>query len=121
MRYINKILQNTRTLYDYFVNFVIGVVSAFTPSWRTFKHSLFNLTPAERVIKSRNAYIARVSPDGQVMVIAMNQKLAAHNRVMFYSLAQSAVAVIADLMGCGAKLNASSNAPSGRLVTLVSF
>ena len=92
----------------------LGLESSFTPAWRTFKHSLYNLTPAERVIKSRKAYIARVSPDGQIMVIAMNQKFAAHNRVMFYSLSQSAVAVIADLKGCGARLNTHGGVPSGR-------
>lgn len=97
--------------------FFVGIESLFTPTWRTFKHSLYSLTPAERVLKKRKAYIARVSPDGQIMVIAMNQKFAAHNRVMFYSLSQSAMAVIADLKGCGAKLNVSSNAPMGRLVT----
>ena len=96
--------------------FVVGLESSFTPTWRTFKHSLYNLTPAERVIKLRKGYVARVSPDGQVMVIAMNQKLAAHNRVMFYSLSKSAVAVIADLKGCGAKMNMSGSAPNGRLV-----
>ena len=48
------------------------------------------------------------------MVIAMNQKFAAHNRVMFYSLSQSAVAVIADLKGCGARLNTHGGVPSGR-------
>ena len=48
------------------------------------------------------------------MVIAMNQKFAAHNRVMFYSLSQSAVAVIADLKGCGARLNTHGSVPSGR-------
>lgn len=92
----------------------LGLESSFTPAWRTFKHSLYNLTPAERVIKSRKAYSARVSPDGQIMVIAMNQKFAAHNRVMFYSLSQSAVAVIADLKGCGARLNTHGGVPSGR-------
>ena len=99
----------------FYGTFVAGLESSFTPTWRTFKHSLYSLTPAERVIKSRKAYIARVSPDGQVLVLAMNQKFAAHNRVMFYSLSQTAVAVIADLKGCGAKLNAASNAPIGRL------
>lgn len=96
--------------------FVAGIESPFTPTWRTFKHSLYNLTPAERVLKSRKAYIARISPDGQMLVIAMNQRFAAHNRVMFYSLSQSAVAVIADLKGCGAKLNTSTNGPMGRSV-----
>ena len=48
------------------------------------------------------------------MVIAMNQKFAAHNRVMFYSLSQSAVAVIADLKGCGARLNTHGSVLSGR-------
>ena len=48
------------------------------------------------------------------MVIAMNQKFAAHNRVMFYSLSRSAVAVIADLKGCGARLNTHGGVPSGR-------
>ena len=67
-------------------------------------------------MKSRKAYIARVSPDGQVMVLAMNQKLAAHNRVMFYSLSQTAVAVIADLKGCGAKLNMNGHPAFGKLV-----
>ena len=77
---------------------------------------MYNLTPAERVIKTRRAYVARISPDGQVMVLAMNQKLAAHNRVMFYSLSQTAVAVIADLKGCGAKLNVNGHPPAGKLV-----
>ena len=67
-------------------------------------------------MKSRKAYVARVSPDGQVMVLAMNQRLAAHNRVTFYSLSQTAVAVIADLKGCGAKLNVNGHPPAGKLV-----
>ena len=107
-------LTYVRPVYiDFFILF-LGLESSFTPAWRTFKHSLYNLTPAERTIKSRKAYIARVSPDGQIMVIAMNQKFAAHNRVMFYSLSQSAVAVIADLKGCGARLNTHGGVPSGR-------
>ena len=105
---------NVRPVYiDFFILF-LGLESSFTPAWRTFKHSLYNLTPAERTIKSRKAYIGRISPDGQIMVIAMNQKFAAHNRVMFYSLSQSAVAVIADLKGCGARLNTHGGVPSGR-------
>ncbi|XP_068726687.1 uncharacterized protein [Montipora capricornis] len=91
-----------------------GIEASFIPTWRTFKHSLYNLTPAERVVKSRKAYVARVSPDGQVLVIAMNQKCAAHNRMMFYSLSQSAVALITDLKGCGAKLSAANHTPMGR-------
>lgn len=91
-----------------------GIESSFIPTWSTFKHSLYNLTPAQRVIKSRRAYVARVSPDGQVLVIAMNQKLAAHNRMMFYSLSQSAMALITDLKGCGAKLSTTGNTPMGR-------
>ena len=98
------------------INFAAGLDSSFSPTWHTFKHSLYNLTPAERVIKTRKAYIARISPDGQVMVLAMNQKLAVHNRVMFYSLSQTAVAVIADLKGCGAKLNVNGHPPAGKLV-----
>ena len=98
------------------MNYATGLDSSFSPTWHTFKHSLYSLTPAERVIKTRKAYIARISPDGQVMVLAMNQKLAAHNRVMFYSLSQTAVAVIADLKGCGAKLNDNGHSPSGKLV-----
>ena len=98
------------------VIFVIGTESSFSPTWHTFKHSLYNLTPAERVMKSRKAYIARISPDGQVMVLAMNQKFAAHNRVMFYSLSQTAVAVVADLKGCGAKMNVNGHPPFGKLV-----
>ena len=98
------------------MNFVSGLDSSFSLAWHTFKHSLYNLTPAERVIKTRKAYIARISPDGQVMVVAMNQKLAAHNRVMFYSLSQTAVAVIADLKGCGAKLKVNGHPPAGKSV-----
>ncbi|XP_078354068.1 uncharacterized protein LOC144638717 isoform X1 [Oculina patagonica] len=91
-----------------------GLESSFSPTWHTFKYSLYNLTPAERVMKSRKAYIARISPDGQVLVLAMNQKFAVHNRVMFYSLSQTAVAVIADLKGCGAKMNANGQPPFGK-------
>ena len=91
-----------------------GLDPPFSATWQTFKHSLCNLTPAERVMKSRKAYIARISPDGQVMVLAMNQKFAAHNRVMFYSLSQTAVAVIADLKDCGAKKNVNGHSPIGK-------
>ena len=56
--------------------------------------------------------MARVSPDGQIVAIAMNQKLAAHSRMMFYSLSRSAVAVVADLKGCGARV--AHEQPSGR-------
>ena len=101
------------------MNFAAGLDSSFSPTWYTFKHSLYNLTPAARVMKSRKAYIARISPDGQVMVLAMNQKLAAHNRVMFYSLSQTAVAMIADLKGCGAKLNVNGHPPAGKLVEIL--
>ena len=48
------------------------------------------------------------------MVLAMNQKFAAHNRVMFYSLSQTAVAVIADLKDCGAKKNVNGHSPVGK-------
>lgn len=70
-------------------------------------------------MKSRKAYIARISPDGQVLVLAMNQKFAAHNRVMFYSLSQTAVAVVADLKGCGAKMNVNGQPPFGKLVLIL--
>ena len=52
------------------------------------------------------------------MVLAMNQKFAAHNRVMFYSLSQTAVAVVADLKGCGAKMNVHGQPPFGKLVVV---
>ena len=96
--------------------FLLG--SAFSPQWSTSSRPLYGLVLAERVIKSKKAYVARLSPDGQVLAVAMNQKFAAHSRMMFYSPTRSAVAVLADLKGCGANTRG-QNQPTGRFVKFV--
>ena len=79
----------------------------FTAKWSSFGHSLYGLTSAKRVLKSRKAYLGRFSPDGQVLAVAMNQKSAVDNKVMFFNPSTIPVAVIADLKGCGARVGVS--------------
>ncbi|XP_048582727.1 uncharacterized protein LOC5517350 isoform X2 [Nematostella vectensis] len=86
----------------------------FTAKWYMFRHPLYGLTPAARVVKSKRAYLGHFSPDGQILAVAMNQKYASDNRIMFYSTASLHVAMVNDLNGCGAQQIGVSK-PSGRM------
>ena len=46
--------------------------------------------------------MSRFSPDGQVLAVVLNQKIAADNKLMFFGHGNIPVAVVADLKGCGA-------------------
>lgn len=45
------------------------------------------------------AYIAKHSHDGEILAVAVNQKLSKDSRIIFYSLATKGC-VITDLYGC---------------------
>lgn len=70
------------------------------------------------MLKSRKSYLCRFSPDGQVLAIAMNQKIATDNKLMFFGPGDIPVAVVTDLMGCGARVR-SNKQSSGRLIDVI--
>ena len=73
---------------------------------------LYSVTPASRVVKGRYIYVCRYSPDGQMLAIVLNQKLAKNTRLLFCSTLHSTSHIV-DMKCCGG-----SDLSCGRYVTL---
>lgn len=69
---------------------------------------LYAITPATRLVKGSFVYVSRYSPDGQVLAVVINQKLAKNTRLLFCSILHSTSCIV-DLKCCGG-----SNVSSGR-------
>ncbi|XP_061421425.1 ciliogenesis and planar polarity effector 1-like [Lethenteron reissneri] len=75
-------------------------VAPFSATWHGFACALGSLSPACEAVKSRGAYVARLSSDGHVLAIAVNQRHPQATQVLFTS-ATGGVSVSSHLQGCG--------------------
>nr|XP_032826472.1 ciliogenesis and planar polarity effector 1-like [Petromyzon marinus] len=75
-------------------------VAPFSATWHGFACALGSLSPACEAVKSRGAYVARLSSEGHVLAIAVNQRHPQATQVLFTS-ATGGVSVSSHLQGCG--------------------
>ena len=68
--------------------------------WKLMTRPLYTITPASRVVKGRHVYVSRYSPDGQMLAIVLNQKLAKNTRLLFCSTFHSTSRIV-DMKCCG--------------------
>ena len=79
--------------------------------WKSITRPLYGITSATRLVKGRFVYVCRYSPDGQMLAIVLNQKLAKNTRLLFCSTLHSTSCIV-DMKCCGG-----SDLSSGRCVT----
>ena len=82
----------------------------YSVKWKSSTRPLYGLTQATRLVKGRFVYVCRYSPDGQMLAIVLNQKLAKNTRLLFCSTLHSTSCVV-DMKCCGG-----SDQSSGRYV-----
>ncbi|KAA0704314.1 Protein JBTS17 [Triplophysa tibetana] len=76
----------------------------FTVHWVSKSYLFGQLVPACKPVKSRGALVPALSPDGQLLAIALNQKDPRVTQVLYVST-QNFVTVSSLLGGCGLKAN----------------
>ncbi|XP_078606977.1 uncharacterized protein LOC144879422 isoform X2 [Branchiostoma floridae x Branchiostoma japonicum] len=74
----------------------------FSVTWKVAQHPLAAAVPDSALIRSRGAYLASYTHDGQVLAVACNQWQPNDTKVMFVSVFTS-TAVEANMKSCGAK------------------
>jgi hypothetical protein len=79
--------------------------------WKSITRPLYGITSATRLVKGRFVYVCCYSPDGQMLAIVLNQKLAKNTRLLFCSTLHSTSCIV-DMKCCGG-----SDLSSGRCVT----
>uniref|UniRef100_A0A8C4NBJ6 Uncharacterized protein n=1 Tax=Eptatretus burgeri TaxID=7764 RepID=A0A8C4NBJ6_EPTBU len=75
----------------------------FWKHWSTLRQPLCQLTPACITMTTIGSYVTRLSPDGLVLAVAINQRNPQATQLLFVSLLRG-VAVSSHLRGCGCKL-----------------
>uniref|UniRef100_UPI00358F770E ciliogenesis and planar polarity effector 1 n=1 Tax=Myxine glutinosa TaxID=7769 RepID=UPI00358F770E len=77
--------------------------NGFWKHWSTLRQPLCQLTPACIPMTTIGSYVTRISPDGLVLAVAVNQRNPQATQLLFVSLLRG-VAVSSHLRGCGCKL-----------------
>lgn len=75
---------------------------SFTADWSGKNFPLSDISPNARPLHSRGAYVTRVSHDGNLVAVAVNQTDSHSNKVVFVSPATGMV-LVSDMLGCGTK------------------
>ena len=72
------------------------------------EYPLKEISPQAEPINSHGAYVVRVSHDGQLTAVAVNQTNSHANKLVFMS-PPTGMVVVSDLRGCGAREATSAN------------
>ncbi|EDV22319.1 uncharacterized protein TRIADDRAFT_58803 [Trichoplax adhaerens] len=75
------------------------IPQAFDQRYRSELINLADICSAAKANFKAGAYVAKHSRDGDILAIAMNQKISKDTRIIFYSLRAKAI-VVTDMYGC---------------------
>ena len=81
---------------------------SFTADWSSKSFPLTDISAHAKPLHSRGASVTRVSHDGNMVAVAVNQTNSHHNKVAFVSPSTGMV-LVSDLLGCGAKQPTTEN------------
>ena len=80
----------------------------FHSEWTSITYPLTSISPNTRPIPSAGAYVSKISHDGQLVAIAVNQACSHDNRMLFVSPWTDTV-VVANMRGSGARVPVIAN------------
>ncbi len=92
--------------YSYRFNIIICFLcsrSIYTADWSTIRYKITDLCANGEPIRCVGAILATQSHESHLVAVAVNQKSSHDNRMLFVSPLTDTL-VVADLVGCGAKL-----------------